>query len=220
MPPMQRDWLRQRLAALGRTQAELARHLGLDASAVTRLVRGGRQLKGSEAAAIARFLGCPVEEVLAAFGAPAAADGFVPRPLPLPAPAELPRDLPIYGAAIGGADGAIELNGEAQALVERPPQLSGVRNAYAVYVTGESMHPMFQPGWVVHVNPNRPITPGCGVVVQLRPAEAGPPLCYIKEFRRRTPSQIVLFQYNPAEEIVWPLERVLAVHRVVGVAEM
>ncbi len=220
MPAMQRDWLKQRLALRGRTQAGLARHLGLDASAVTRLLKGERQLKGAEAAAIAAYIGCAVDEVLAAFGAGPAADAFLPRPRPLPAAAELPRDLPIHGAAIGGHDGAIELNGEAQAHTERPPQLAGVRNAYAVYVTGDSMRPMFQPGWVVHVNPNRPVTPGCGVVVQLRPDDGTLPLCYIKEFRRRTPSQLVLAQYNPADEIAWPLARVLAIHRVVGIAEM
>ena len=220
---MAKEWLKQRLDAAGHTQADLARHLGLDPAAISRLVRAERHLKGAEAAAIAGFLGCPVDEVLAAFGPTPrpADDGFLARPLPVPQPAELKRGLPVYGAAIGGDDGAFEWNGEAHEYIHTPPQLTGVRNAYAVYVSGESMVPRFEPGWLVHVNPNRPVTVGASVVVQVRPEhEDGPPLCYIKDFVRKTAAQLVLRQYNPAGEITFPLPRVIAVHRVVGVAEM
>ncbi|MBW7851735.1 MAG: helix-turn-helix transcriptional regulator [Rhodospirillales bacterium] len=219
---MDRQWFRDRLHALGRTQAELARQLDLDASAVTRLLKGERQLKGAEAARLAALLECGVDEVLRAAGAAAGpADGFVARPVAVPQPAELPRNLPVFGAAVGGPDGAFEMNGEVHEFLERPPALQGVRNAYAVYVTGDSMRPMFQPGWVVHVNPNRPLTAGCGVVVQVRPADGeAVPLCYIKEFVRHAAGRLVVRQYNPAGDIEWPAERVLAVHRIVGVAEM
>jgi phage repressor protein C with HTH and peptisase S24 domain len=218
---MSKDWIKDRLHRLGRTQAELAHHLGLDASAVTRLLKGERQVKAAEAAALAQFLGCGSDDVLAALAGAAPADAFAARPVDVPQPAELPRSLPVYGAAIGGADGAFEMNGATHDFAERPPQLQGVRNAYGVYVTGESMHPMFQPGWLLHVNPIRPLTPGCGVVVQIRAEEPhGLPLCYVKEFVRRTGGRLVVRQYNPALEIDWPLERVVAAHRVVGVADM
>ncbi len=220
MPAMRHEWIRQRLQRQGRSQADLARHLDLDASAVSRLVKGERQLKGSEASRIAEFLACPVDEVLRGFaGAPA--DGFVPEVVDLPQPREQRRDLPVFGAAVGGVDGAFELNGDLHEFTARPPQLQAVRNAYGVYVNGDSMHPMFQPGWLLHVNPNRPLTAGCGVVVQVRGDEPGaPPLCYVKEFVRRGGGSLVVRQYNPAGEIEWPLERVVAAHRIVGVAEM
>ncbi len=215
---MTKAWIKERLQSLGHSQADLARHLGLDASAVSRLLKGERQLKGAEAVAIAGFLGCGVGEVLEATGA--AADGFVPQPVEVPQPAELQRNLPVYGAAIGGADGAFELNGQHHEFAARPPQLAGVRNAYGVYVNGDSMHPMFQAGWLLHVNPNRPLTAGCGVVVQVRADGDEPPLCYVKEFARRSANLLVVRQYNPAAEIEWPLARVIAAHRVVGIAEM
>lgn len=213
---MGKDWIRERLHRGGRTQLDLARHLGLDASAVSRLLKGERQLKGAEAAAIAGFLGCSVDELLAA-----GEDGFVPQLVEVPQPAELPRNLPVYGAAIGGADGAFEFNGITHEFAERPPQLQGVRNAYGVYVTGDSMLPMFQPGWLLQVNPNRPLTAGCGAVVQVKPSGPHrPPLCYVKEFARRAGGRLVVRQYNPAAEMEWPLDRVIAAHRVVGIAEM
>lgn len=226
MGAMTSTWIRERLVRLGRSQAGLARHLGLDASGVSRLLKGERQLKGAEAARIAAFLECPVEEVLEALAGGerrrrAEDDGFVARPVDIPQPAELARSLPVFGAAMGGPDGAFEFNGQVHEHVERPPQLQGVRNAYAIYVNGESMHPLFRPGWLLHVNPNRPLTPGCGVVVQIRPEDGhGLPLCYVKEFVRRSGGRLLLRQYNPPAEIEWPLEAVLAVHRIVGIAEM
>ena len=231
---MNKEWFRERLASVGRTQAELARHMGLDASAVSRLLKGDRQLKGSEAAEVASFLGCAVEDVLRAFGvlvperrhtfsapSPVPDDGFIARPQAVPQAADMPRNLPVYGAAIGGDDGAFEFNGQIHEYIERPPQLAGVRNAYGVYVTGDSMMPRFEPGWLLHINPNRPVTVGASVVVQVRPEQENSlPLCYIKEFVRRTPTLLVLRQYNPPGEIEWPLPRVIAIHRVVGIADM
>lgn len=218
---MTKEWIRDHLQRLDRTQLELARHLGLDASAVSRLVKGERHLKGQEARGIAEFFGCSVDEVLHAFGA--GADGFSPRLVDLPQPAESRQaaPLPVYGSAVGGLDGAFEFNGRVNEYVDRPPLLAGVKNAYGVYVTGDSMFPVFRAGWLAHVNPNRPLTAGCGVVVQIRATDPeSPPLCYIKEYVRRTATKLVLCQYNPATEIEWPLERVVAAHRIVGIADM
>lgn len=219
---MTKEWIRERLQRLGRSQIDLARHLGLDASAVSRLVKGDRHLKGQEASGIAEFFGCPVDEVLHAFGV-GAADGHIPRLVDVAQAAEsrLLQPLPVYGSAVGGMDGAFEFNGRINEYIDRPPQLAGVKNAYGVYITGDSMFPVFRPGWLAHVNPNRPLTPGCGVVVQLRPDDPeSPPLCYIKEYVRRTASRLVVRQYNPEGEYDWPLDRVIAAHRIVGIADM
>jgi transcriptional regulator with XRE-family HTH domain len=218
---MTKEWIREHLQRLGRSQLELSRHLGLDASAVSRLVKGERHLKGHEARGIAEFFGCSVDEVLHAFGS--GTDGFTPRLVELPQSAELRQTapLPVYGSAVGGVDGAFEFNGRVNEYVERPPLLAGVKNAYGVYITGESMFPVFRAGWLAHVNPNRPLTPGCGVVVQVRATDPeAPPLCYIKEYVRRTATKLVVSQYNPATELEWPLDRVVAAHRIVGIADM
>lgn len=59
MPATYAEWLRDSLRIAGRTQVELASHLGLDQSAISRSIRGERQLKPSEIRAIAAFLGVP-----------------------------------------------------------------------------------------------------------------------------------------------------------------
>lgn len=219
---MTKEWIREHLQRLGRSQLDLARHLELDASAVSRLVKGERHLKGHEARGIAEFFGCSVDEVLHAFSG-GAADGFAPRLIDLPEPGDSRQlaPLPVYGSAVGGIDGAFDFNGQVNEYVDRPPALAGVKNAYGVYIAGDSMVPAFRAGWLAQVNPNRPLTPGCGVVVQLRPTEPeSPPLCCIKEYVRRTATRLVVCQYNPAGEIEWPLERVIAAHRIVGLADM
>src|SRR5690349_21670507 len=69
----------------------------------------------------------------------------------LPAtPGEL--DLPVYASAEGG-EGQIIVSLDPMELIPRPSPVLGVRDAYAVYITGESMIPEFEPGDLAIVNP-------------------------------------------------------------------
>src|SRR6266581_5354612 len=68
-------WFQQTLERAGATQADLARHLRLAPSAVSRMMKGERQMKLLEAVQIADFLGISQEEVLRHAG-----DNTVPSP--------------------------------------------------------------------------------------------------------------------------------------------
>jgi len=57
-------WFHQALERINATQADLARHLRLAPSAVSRMMKGERQMKQLETVQIADFLGVPPEEVL------------------------------------------------------------------------------------------------------------------------------------------------------------
>src|SRR6266481_6779202 len=57
-------WFQQTLERAGASQADLARHLRLAPSAVSRMMKGERQMKLLEAVQIAAFLGVPQEEAL------------------------------------------------------------------------------------------------------------------------------------------------------------
>ena len=59
-----RQWFLNRLQSKQRSARGLARHLEVDASAVSRMLSGKRKMKMNEANAIADFLSAPVEEVL------------------------------------------------------------------------------------------------------------------------------------------------------------
>lgn len=68
MSEFDRAWFKSKLDAAGRSQADLARHLGLPPPSITRLFDGKRKLKLEEAETVARFLNVATEEVLAHAG--------------------------------------------------------------------------------------------------------------------------------------------------------
>lgn len=63
-----RDWFFSKLSEKNRSVRGLARHLGLDPSAMSRMLSGNRRMKMEEADKIASFLGEPVGEILAHAG--------------------------------------------------------------------------------------------------------------------------------------------------------
>jgi len=143
----------------------------------------------------------------------AAARGpFLPRPIE--APVMPPRDLPVMGAVKGGAEGFYFNEGEAKEIVVRPPGLAGVSNAFALYVDGESMEPRYYAGEMLYVNPNRPVTRGCFVAVEMTDGQG-----LIKQFVRRNDEHLVLVQFNPPKEIRLPIDRVKRIYRITGSGE-
>src|ERR1700746_1727918 len=61
---MDGSWFNQALTRVGASQADLARHLRLAPSAVSRMLKGDRQMKPLEVVHLAAFLRVPEEEVL------------------------------------------------------------------------------------------------------------------------------------------------------------
>mgnify|MGYP002634165865 CR=1 FL=1 len=212
---MDLDWIREGLRKPGKTQRGLAEALGVDASAVSRLLNGARQLKAAEIAGIARYLEADPPASLA------------PRPLMTAVAAPLayapsvmhgPRDLPVVGTAVAGEDGMFLMNGQVHDYVERPPSLQGVAGAYAVYVADRSMEPRYFAGETLHVHPGRAVTQGDNVfvVVQLKPdAEGEPPRALVKQFLRRSGSKLLLRQYNPPAELAFDNAEVASVHLII-----
>ena len=124
--------------------------------------------------------------------------------------------IPVLGQAVGGSDGRFLFNGETMAEIFAPSSLWGVRNAYAVYVSGDSMEPRYFAGETIYVNPHMPARQGDFVVVQIVEDPEEPPTGYIKEFVSMTADKLRLRQFNPAKEMHFPRARVLSVHKIVG----
>jgi hypothetical protein len=57
-------WFKDQLDKSGKSTRGLARHVGIDASAASRMLNGQRKMKRPEADKIARFLGQPIEEII------------------------------------------------------------------------------------------------------------------------------------------------------------
>lgn len=64
MTDVDTQWFRDKLAARHMSQRGLARAMGLDAAAVSLMLRGKRQMKLQEAAEVARLMGVPAEDIL------------------------------------------------------------------------------------------------------------------------------------------------------------
>ena len=79
---MDGSWFSQALARVGASQADLARHLRLAPSAVSRMLKGDRQMKPLEVVHLAAFLHVPEDEVLrhAVDTTASPPAGEVPRP--------------------------------------------------------------------------------------------------------------------------------------------
>ncbi len=124
--------------------------------------------------------------------------------------------MPVYGHAVGGDDGAFQMNGELIDMIAAPPSLHRVTGAYAIYVIGDSMEPRYFEGETLFINPKLPPIKGKFVVVQVRPDdEDTAPLAYVKQFVSWTRTTLTLEQYNPKKSIEFPTSRVISVHRVV-----
>ncbi len=221
---MDGSWFHKALERVNSTQADLARHLRLAPSAVSRMMKGERQMKLLEAVQIADFLGISQEEVLrhaGDAGTPPPA-GEMPRGRGRPpststssvsatALARTPEQIPIRSAARGGTDQEMFLEDGPIGYTPRPANLGGVRSAYAIYMVGDSMEPRYQPGWLLHVNPFKPPTRGRDVVVY-KEGQA----VLIKQFVGWDGDTLVLHQLNPPDTLRIPRDQVRECHLVVG----
>jgi phage repressor protein C with HTH and peptisase S24 domain len=217
---MDTSWFQHALDRVGATQADLARHLRLAPSAVSRMLRGERQMKQLETVQIAGFLGISPDEVLrhAVAGSAETTNADKPRPgrgRPLSgSSAGITRSadvIPIRSAGRGGTDQAMFLEDGPIGYTSRPSNLSGVRAAYAIYMVGDSMEPRYEPGWLLHVNPFKPPTRGRDVVVYKQGQAV-----LIKQFLGWEGDVLVLRQLNPPENIRIPRAEVQECHLIVG----
>ena len=112
------------------------------------------------------------------------------------------------------------MNGQIVDTIPTIPSLEGVPGAYAVYVSGDSMEPRYMAGEALYVHPNRPVRRGDYVVIQIRNAVGEPPLGFVKRYVTKTPTVLIVSQFNPAGEIEFPIASVVSVHRVVGSCEV
>jgi len=216
------DRIRRGLNKPGKTQRDLAKAMGIDATGVNRMLKGQRKIKADELSAIYAYLESPDESVSKPLGEPAVVDNTqqsvaletIGRVESVPGTKsflEQPRDLPILGSVRAGAVGFFLDQGEVQGMARRPPVLQGVKGAFAVYVRDESMFPAFRPGWIVHIHPTRPVKPGDSVVIEQTDGQA-----FLKDLVRRTAKEVICRQWNPAQEVKYPASKVKSIMLVVA----
>ncbi len=93
----------------------------------------------------------------------------------------------------------------------RPANLSNVREAYALYMVGDSMEPRYEQGWLLHINPFKPPVRGRDVVVYKTNQAV-----LIKQFVGWEGESLVVRQLNPPELLRIPKSELKECHLVVG----
>lgn len=219
------EWLKKGFAKPGKTQRGLAAILDIDPAAVHRMTRGLREIKPSEIGPTARYLEEPVPPGLLEQTRPETRPVAIPtataRIVDLPSRSEMPADVPVYGVAAGSPDESFQLEDGIIDYVRRGPGIAKARDVYALFVTGESMHPRFSAGELVYVSPSRPPRPGDDVIICVKPhAPNEPERCYIKRLARRHPDRVDVEQFNPVRMISYPAAEVIRIHRVLTMAEV
>ena len=119
------------------------------------------------------------------------------------------HDLPVRGRWNASGD-AYDFDAEEAplAFVVRPMELSGVRDAYAVYIYGTANEPAFMDGCLAHVDPHRPATIGNDVIVQLLDGRG-----FLGRLTHRTPRTVTCQQYS-GETFEFPAKDVRSIHLV------
>lgn len=132
-------WFQDRLRDRQLSQRQLAARMKLDASAISLLLRGKREVKNAEAADIAQILGVPLNEVLAHFG--------------IEVPKVKDETVPLVGTLDEhGEIHARKVGGRVPQPVDVPVNLVAVR----VEDPASLMY-----GWVYYYEPRRDIQADC-----------------------------------------------------------
>lgn len=134
----------------------------------------------------------------------------------VPAAYTLPKDMPLYGTAAGSelGQGSFQLSTDVIEYVRRPPGLFGVKDAYALYVEGDSMYPKFEQGDLIFVHPHRKARGGDYVVVQEPDTNNGESRAFVKRLKKVTGTTLVCEQFNPVATIEFVIRPGLVWHKV------
>lgn len=213
----------------GLKQRNLAEHFEISVAAVGQWETDVTLPESTRLIDLAKLLGVRTEWLLNESGPMRESSGNAfaesPSGFKRDTPAEIhiqgmPRDLPVLGIASCGPNGQFAFeSGNAIDFVRRPPRLSGIANAYALYVQGSSMSPWREEGQTVYVHPSQPVQVGDYVVVQVRDDEH-PNAAYIKKLVKKGPPAVKLLQFNPRDELTIPTRAVVAVHRIIDWSEL
>jgi phage repressor protein C with HTH and peptisase S24 domain len=213
---------RLRKDILGKTQDELAQLLSQQGRVVTRGAVGnwelGKEVGIESLSALANVAHVSIEWLISGKGEPQRPDtgpnGHEPNARILGEVSGESRLIPVYGQAVGGVDGEFEMNGNILYEVMAPPQISEIRKAYAVCVSGDSMEPRYFDGEIAFVDPSRRVRRGDFVVAQIQAEEHSPKRAFIKRFVRQNSEELVLEQYNPPKELRFSSSEVQSVHYI------
>jgi phage repressor protein C with HTH and peptisase S24 domain len=189
----------------GWSQADLAHRVGISQVAVKK-IEGGETKQSKYLPRVCLELGLDLAEV----------DPTLSRksdPLDKGDILDRRSDFAIYAAAEGGP-GEIIVSSDPVDWHPRPQPLANVKDAYGLYVVGNSMAPEYRPGDIALVNPNLPVV---GDEVYIFYAEReGEARATIKHLRRALADKWFVSQHNKPKDFELSRKEWQWAHRVIG----
>lgn len=200
------EMIRRRREALGWSQADLGRRVGISQPAIKK-IEDGSTTNSKFLPRVAALLDIPLRDLDPSIGRD---HNTVLAAETLQEPG---RDFPIHAAAEGGA-GIIIVSSDPVDWVPRPSPVAKVPRAYGLLITGTSMFPEFREGQTALVNPNLPIVGG--EVYIFYAEKEGEARASIKELRRATMTEWQVTQHNPKKDFTLSRREWQWAHRVIG----
>ncbi|SFK42082.1 helix-turn-helix domain-containing protein [Caulobacter sp. UNC279MFTsu5.1] len=190
-----------RLRSMKRSQSDLARHLGIDPSSLTKTLKGERRLKADELIKIEQFFGEKVDRE-------ATVEALSSRR------STAPRRIPVYGYAAAGGQERVAINaGQVIDWVDAPPLWNGLGDLIVVRIIGDSMEPRYFAGEAVVVHIGLPPGRGQDCLIEFNDGSG-----VIKNYRGQRDGQVFTWQYNPPKgqenELRFDGASVKAIHAV------
>lgn len=224
-----RRLIKQRLDEMELDMADVSKRIKRNHAYLQQFLKRGvpRTLPEAQRGLLAPILGVREDELRT----PTTSNGEAPPSTVRPGPTtpRLPprnqdnKDVPVWGTAEGGPNGSFEVyyGGNPVDWVRRLAGIENARDVYALYVVGLSMAPAYRPGDLIYVNPSKPPAIGSDVIIQMKPHKEGDePRCYLKRLVRRTAEKVICEQFSPAGEVSYAVNLIIALHRVMTMAEL
>lgn len=204
------NWLVDRLTAIGKNQAGLARALGIPQQRVREIAKGLRRIQENEWEPLAAYLEWTVSDIHSARGdvqkpPPRATGRNITVPLQS-APGVLPfrpveESVPVWWNRHLGA-GLLHIERRVVDVVPRSEFLRYAMYSFGIEVMQDDMSPAFERRDVVVLNPDRAVQAGDDVLVvkgygekSVEPFEA-----VLRRLVAETETHWVVRQYHPAKD--------------------
>jgi len=237
-----RELIRKRLDAAHLTMSEASLRIGRNASYLQQFLKRGipEELRERDRARLAELLGITEDELRgksaplparsyqkmqnnngvnfrekgsAAVQSTVTAQNFIESVRPYSVISG--RNLPVFGTAEGGSNGALIVTETAVDWEARPEFLARVEDAYGMIVTGDSMEPEAKHGSTALVNPHLPPRPGDTCIFRSH-SQDGSAKAMIKQLVRSNQHTWFVHQHNPKRDFELKRAEWQVCHTVVG----
>lgn len=185
-----------RLRVMRRSQADLARHLNLDPSSLTKTIKGDRRVQPAEVVQIEQFFG---EKLSVSITAPLS-----------PRRRTTPHKIPVYGyAAAGDSERIAYADDHVIDYLDPPPFWRGGEDLAYVRLVGDSMEPRYFSGEIVPVRLNLPPAKGQDCLIEFADNTA-----LVKTYQGQRDGRIFAEQYNERRQMDFDATSVRALHTI------